>query len=140
VVQEACVRALEGIDSFEGRNARAWVLTVVRNTCFTWLAKQRPKALVMVGDMAAIDEVSKAGMAEQSLSPEAELVRRADIATVEAAIAALPHSFREVLVLRDVSGLSYKEIATMLALPIGTVMSRLARARGLLTVAVRKAE
>jgi RNA polymerase sigma factor (sigma-70 family) len=139
VVQDACIRALQGIDAYEGLNSRAWVLTVVRNTCFTWLAKHRSKSLVLVGDMSAIDEASQAGTEGHIPSPEAELIREADMATVEASIAALPHPFREVLVLRDVSGLSYKEIAKMLTLPIGTVMSRLARARGLLAVAVEKA-
>jgi RNA polymerase sigma factor (sigma-70 family) len=140
VVQDACIRALQGIDTYEGRNARAWVLTVVRNTCFTWLAKHRPKSLVLVGDMSEIDEVSQAGTERHIPSPEVELIREADMATVEASIAALPHPFREVLVLRDVNGLSYKEIANMLTLPIGTVMSRLARARGLLAVTIEKAQ
>jgi RNA polymerase sigma factor (sigma-70 family) len=139
VVQDACIRALQGIDTYEGGNSRAWVLAVVRNASFTWLAKHRSKSLVLVGDMAAIDEVSQAGTEGHILSPEAELIREADIATVEASIAALSHPFREVLVLRDVNGLSYKEIANMLTLPIGTVMSRLARARAQLAAAVEKA-
>ena len=136
VVQDACIRALAGIGNYDGRNARAWVLTIVRNTSFTWLAKHRSKTLVMVGDMASIDEASQAGTDETAPTPEAELIRKADAATIERAIAALPHLFRETLVLRDVSGLSYKEIATMLALPIGTVMSRLSRARTLLSAAI----
>ena len=139
VVQEACIRALAGIGNYDGRNARAWVLTIVRNTSFTWLAKHRSKSLVMVGDMTAIDEVSQ-GSGELGPTPEAELIRKADAVTIEQAIAALPHVFRETLVLRDVSGLSYKEIATMLALPIGTVMSRLSRARLLLATAIERAQ
>ena len=131
VVQEACIRALAGIDGYDGRNARAWVLAIVRNTSFTWLAKHRPKSLVVVGDMAAIDELAQrhTDASAHRLTPEAELIRKADARAVEAAIGALPHPLREVLVLRDVTGLSYKEIAQMLAIPMGTVMSRLARAR-----------
>jgi RNA polymerase sigma factor (sigma-70 family) len=139
VVQDACIRALAGIGNYDGRNARAWVLTIVRNTSFTWLAKHRSKTLVMVGDMSAIDEASQ-GTGEPGPTPEAELIRKADAATIEQAIAALPHVFRETLVLRDVSGLSYKEIASMLALPIGTVMSRLSRARLLLATAIERAQ
>lgn len=138
VVQEACLRALSGIHTFDGRNARAWVLTIVRNTGLTWLAKHRPNSLVSVGDMDAIEVVmqSEAGLVQPGPTPEDELIRKADSAAIEAAITALPHVFREVVVLRDINGLSYKEIATMLAVPIGTVMSRLARARALLIAAV----
>jgi RNA polymerase sigma factor (sigma-70 family) len=136
VVQDACVRALQNIDAYRGPNARAWVLAIVRNTCFNWLAKHRPKTLVMVGDMTAVDEVAHAQPDAHSPSPETELIRKAELATVEASIAALPHLYREVLILRDLNGLSYKEIADMLAVPIGTVMSRLARARAALAAAV----
>jgi RNA polymerase sigma factor (sigma-70 family) len=140
VVQDACIRALAGIDRYDGRNSRAWVLAIVRNTCFTWLAKHRPKSLIVAGDMSMIDELAQTSMVgELPASPEAELIRKADLAAVETAIAALPHLLREVLVLRDVSGLSYKEIAAMLAVPIGTVMSRLARARAHLAAAVVEA-
>ena len=140
VVQEACIRALKAIDSFDGRSARGWVLAIVRNTGFNWLAKHRSKTLVMVGDLAAVDEISATATPDDTPSPEAELIRKADRAIIEAAIAALPHLYREALVLRDVSGLSYKEIAAMLELPIGTVMSRLARARALLVAAIAKAQ
>jgi RNA polymerase sigma-70 factor (ECF subfamily) len=141
VVQEACIRALAGIDRYDGRNARAWVLTIVRNTCFTWLAKHRPKSLVVVGDLAEIDELAQAnaGAAEPTPTPEAEMIRKADAAAIENAIGALPAPLREMLVLRDISGLSYKEIAAMLTMPIGTVMSRLARARAQLAIAIGEA-
>lgn len=133
VVQEACIRALAGLDSYQGRGAGAkpWLLSIVRNTCFTWLAKNRPKDLVLVGAMSDLDDAQSASR-ETVPSPEAALIRKAEEATVQAAIEAVPHPFREVLVLRDVNGLSYKEIAGMLATPIGTVMSRLARGRSLL--------
>jgi RNA polymerase sigma factor (sigma-70 family) len=141
IVQESCVRALRGIAGYDGRNSRAWVLAIVRNTAFTWLAKHRSKALVMVGDLADIDEAAQAGgpgNADPQPTPEAELIRRADASTVEAAIAALALPYREILVLRDINGLSYKEIAQLLSLPIGTVMSRLARARQQLTAGIKR--
>ena len=143
VVQDACMRALKAIESYRGGSARAWLLTIVRNTAFSWLAKQRSSALVMVGDLADIDEVSataQRGDADQQPTPESELIRRADQRTVTAAIAALSLPMREVLVLRDVNGFSYKEIAEVLNLPIGTVMSRLARGRQQLAALVRRAE
>ena len=91
------------------------------------------EALVMVGDLADIDAATAAQPnnpgAEPQASPEAEIIRRADVRRVEAAIAALPLPFRELVVLRDINDLSYKEIAQLLELPIGTVMSRLARGR-----------
>ena len=141
VVQEACVRALNGIAGFDDRNAKAWVLTIVRNTAFNWLAKYRPKSMVSAGDMAMIDDLAQeSGTAlDMADDPEVELIRKTENAAIGAAIAALPHPMREVLVLRDVNGLSYKEIATMLAVPIGTVMSRLARARGQLAATIAEA-
>ncbi len=141
VVQEACVRALNGIHGFDDRNAKAWVLTIVRNTAFNWLAKYRPKTMISAGDMNMIDDLAQeSGVAfDQAADPEVELIRKAESAAIGAAIAALPHPMREVLVLRDVNGLSYKEIATMLAVPIGTVMSRLARARGQLAAVIAEA-
>ena len=142
IVQDACMRALKGIDGYRGGSARAWLLTIVRNTAFSWLARQRSSALVMVGDLADIDEASAAntsGGADPQPTPESELIRRADQQMVAAAIAALTLPMREVLVLRDVNGCSYKEIAEVLNLPIGTVMSRLARGRQHLAALVRRA-
>jgi RNA polymerase sigma-70 factor (ECF subfamily) len=137
VVQEACLKAHAGIDTWQGVNARAWLLTIVRRACYTWLARNRPRHLVAVGGLADLDELAdgQAGTAEDS--PEAALIEKTDTAALEAAIAALPLAFREVVVLRDVNGLGYREIATMLAIPIGTVMSRLSRARGLLMAQLR---
>jgi RNA polymerase sigma-70 factor (ECF subfamily) len=132
IVQEAAMKALRGIDTFEGSNARAWLLAIVRNTTFSGLAKHRPKALVMVGGLAEIDETTysaDAGSGPIPDTPEAALIRRADTALVEAAIAQLPLPFREIVVFRDINELSYRDIAAMLNVPIGTVMSRLSRAR-----------
>lgn len=131
VVQDACMRAYAGIDGYAGGNARAWLLTIVRNTSYTWLARNRPRNIVAVGDLNDLDDMSAAHRDQppESESPEASLIAKADTAALEAAIVALPEPFRETLVLRDINGLSYREIAGMLDVPIGTVMSRLARAR-----------
>lgn len=132
IVQEAAIRALRGIGGFEGENPRGWMLAIVRNTAFSWLAKHRPKSLVMVGGLAEIDEAAYSGNGVAEAvedTPEAALIRRADIAVVEAAIGELPLPFREIVVFRDINGLSYKQIAELLNVPIGTVMSRLSRAR-----------
>jgi RNA polymerase sigma-70 factor, ECF subfamily len=131
VVQEACLKAHAGIAGYAGGNARAWLLAIVRNASYTWLARNRPRGVVAVGDLADLDDVAAAPDSDAD-SPEAALIAKADTAAVEAAIARLPQPFRETLVLRDINGLSYREIATMLGVPQGTVMSRLARARGLL--------
>jgi RNA polymerase sigma factor (sigma-70 family) len=132
IVQESCVRALKAIDSFVGGSQRAWFLAIVRNTAFSWLRKHRSKALMMIGDLGDIDEVAGAqtsGQADSPATPESELIRRADAKGVAAALEALPLPFREVVVMRDINELTYKEIAQVLNLPIGTVMSRLARGR-----------
>src|ERR1700719_2141666 len=133
VVQDACLRALRGIGGFSGGNSRAWVLTIVRHTAYTWLGKNRPAALVVTDDLEAVEraEFSRGGQAAEAAeqTPEAELIAKADAARLEAAIQKLPPPFRETLVLRDLQGLDYKEIAKVTGVPIGTVMSRLARAR-----------
>jgi RNA polymerase sigma factor (sigma-70 family) len=130
VVQEACLRAYRGIGGFTGRNSRAWVLTIVRNAAYDWLRKNRSPAIVNVDDLEAVERMRLADDATPTGdNPEAALIARADEAKLEAAIARLPTVFRETLVLRDVQGLDYKEIAAITDVPIGTVMSRLARAR-----------
>jgi len=133
VVQEACLRAFRSIHSFAGVNARAWLLTIVRHAAYTWLGKNRSAALVMVEDLEAVEqrETSAGGAAHGTgpETPEAALIAKTDAAWLERAIAELPVPFRETLVLRDVQGLDYREIAEVTKVPIGTVMSRLARAR-----------
>jgi RNA polymerase sigma factor (sigma-70 family) len=124
VVQEACLRALRGITGFSGGSSRAWLLTIVRNAAYDWLRKNRPPVVVHVEDLAAIEP-----MAAADNNPEAALIARADAAKLKAAIESLPAAFRDTMVLRDVQGLDYREIATITGVPIGTVMSRLARAR-----------
>jgi RNA polymerase sigma-70 factor (ECF subfamily) len=129
VVQEACLRAFRAIETFAGTNARAWVLTIVRHTAYGWLRKNRSPALVMVDDLEAVERTQRPAGDCAPATPEAELIAKADAARLEGAIAALPLPFRETLVLRDVQGLDYREIAEVTGVPVGTVMSRLARAR-----------
>ena len=131
VVQDACVRAFRGIAGFSGGNARAWVLTIVRHTAFTWLGKNRPAALVVTDDIEAVERAQRErGPGEEEIeTPETVLIAKADTARLEAAVAALPTPFRETLVLRELQGLDYREIAEVTGVPVGTVMSRLARAR-----------
>jgi RNA polymerase sigma factor (sigma-70 family) len=132
VVQDASLRAFRAIRSFAGGNARAWVLTIVRHTAFTWLGKNRPAALVVTDDLEAVERAQHdagAGPDRDSETPETALIAKTDAARLEAAIAALPTPFRETLVLREMQGLDYREIAEVTGVPVGTVMSRLARAR-----------
>jgi len=131
VVQEACLKAHKRLATYAGGNARAWLLTIVRNVSYAWLARNHPRRIVAVGDLANLDALATSAETGAD-TPEAALIAKADAAALEAAIMMLPHPFREVLVLRDINGLSYREIAAMLHLPLGTVMSRLSRARRLL--------
>jgi RNA polymerase sigma factor (sigma-70 family) len=138
VVQEACLSAFRSIGSFSNGNSRAWLLTIVRNAAYSWMLKNRPAALVMVED---IEGVALARPSDLDIeTPETALIAKTDARLLEAAIAALPASFRETLVLRDVHGLSYREIAEVTGTPAGTVMSRLARARGALIAIMAKVE
>jgi RNA polymerase sigma factor (sigma-70 family) len=138
VVQEACLRAYRAIGTFAGGNARAWVLTIVRHTAYTWLRRNRSASLVMVDDLEAVERTQADAGDQERSTPETELITKADAARLEAAIAELPAPFKETLVLRDVQGLDYREIAEITAVPIGTVMSRLARARRRLAARITK--
>ena len=128
-MQEACLRAFRGIGGFAGVNARAWVLTIVRHAAYAWLGKNRPAALVLVDDLAAVEAARQPDAADAPPTPEAVLIAKTDAARLEAAIAELPPTFRETLVLREMHGMDYREIAEVTGVPVGTVMSRLARAR-----------
>jgi RNA polymerase sigma-70 factor (ECF subfamily) len=124
VVQEACLRAFTFFDSFQGgMDGRAWLLSIVRNTCYTWLKKKHAWEGV-----TEFDENRHTPVAD-SANAEAIQMRRADWEMVKQAIEKLPPEYREVLILREMEGLSYKEVAGITGLPIGTVMSRLSRAR-----------
>jgi RNA polymerase sigma-70 factor (ECF subfamily) len=131
VLQEACMRAFRAIASARNADARAWLLAIVRNTAMTWIAKNRPKAVVTTDDQATFERAGLE-MVEQQASPETLLIEKADAEQLHSAIAALPLQYREVLVLREIEELSYQEISKVLSIPMGTVMSRLARARSLL--------
>ena len=137
VVQDASMRAFRAIRNYAGGSARSWVLSIVRNTAYSWLRKNRPAAVVTVEDLEAVElEQANPGDDRDGDNPEAALIAKADADQLRAAIAALPTAFRETLVLRDIEGLDYREIAQATEVPIGTVMSRLARARRRLTAAL----
>jgi RNA polymerase sigma factor (sigma-70 family) len=138
VVQEACLRAYRAIGTFAGGNARAWVLTIVRHTAYTWLRRNRSASLVMVDDLEAVERAHADPGDREKATPETELIAKADAARLETAIGELPAPFKETLVLRDVQGLDYREIAQITEVPIGTVMSRLARARRRLVARLTK--
>lgn len=137
VVQDACLRALRGIGSFSDGNARAWVLTIVRHTTYSWLHKNRPPVVVLLEDFEAIERTRSISL--ETDTPETTLVTREDTTLLETAIATLPAPLRETLVLREIHELTYREIAEVTEVPIGTVMSRLARARGRIISIMRTA-
>ena len=123
VVQEAYLRAFRFFGSFHGGDGRPWLLAIVRNTCYTWMQHNRsPEFSVPIDD--ELHEIES-----KDLNPEALMVQRADTLMVRQALEELPAEFREVIVLRELEGLSYKQIADVAEIPVGTVMSRLARAR-----------
>ncbi len=127
------MRAFKNIRGFSGGDSRAWVLTIVRNTSYSWLAKNRPKVLVLSEDLDQRERIEQ----EDAQTPETALIAKLDAQQVRKAMASLPVPFREVLVLREIHDFDYRTIAEVAALPIGTVMSRLARARRMLTAAIR---
>ena len=130
VVQEAFLRAIRHFDGFRGVDGRAWLLSIVRNTCFTHLRRRRPG-----GERVEFDEQIHSPQEEDS-GPEADLTRAATAEAVREGLNQLAVEYREVLVLRELEGLSYKEIAHVAGVPMGTVMSRLARGRKQLLLAL----
>ena len=131
VVQDACVRALRFFGSRRDGDARAWLFTIVRNT---WYSRVRRRG--RAPDGTALDDASGEPL-DVSLDPEALLLQQQAVVRVRTALEQLPSEFREVIVLREIEGLSYKEIAGVMQVPIGTVMSRLARGRDRLASALR---
>jgi RNA polymerase sigma factor (sigma-70 family) len=126
VVQESCLRAFRFFPGFRGGDARPWLMKIVRNTCFTWLHVNRP-----LQDATEFDE-SLFSPDSRAPNPE-EVVLQNDSGTLmRKALEKLPLKFREVLILRELEGMSYKEIAEITGMPTGTVMSSLSRARGCL--------
>jgi RNA polymerase sigma factor (sigma-70 family) len=135
VVQEAALRAFRGIKNFGSVNARAWSLTIVRNTAFTWLGKNKPKTVVFTNDLSAAEqqELEHEGAHRARVeTPEEIALFKADATEVQKALAQLPAQFREVIVLREINQMNYRDIADITNVPIGTVMSRLSRGRQLL--------
>lgn len=132
VVQEAFLRAFRFLDGFRGGNERAWLLTIVRHTCYSWLQQNRPAEVVAGYDIEVGDRDETVGdpsFRSPTIDPEIALLHQADEDLLNEMIGELPPQFREVVILRELEDLSYKEIAEIAAIPIGTVMSRLARAR-----------
>jgi RNA polymerase sigma-70 factor (ECF subfamily) len=132
VVQDAMLRAMRYFSSFRGDNARPWLLQVVRHTAYTWIKQNRPADMASLDDDGAVQDVAGPATDEPSVSAQ----RGDERAQLNLALAALPTVFREALVLRELEDLSYQEIARIADIPIGTVMSRLARARALMRQAL----
>jgi RNA polymerase sigma factor (sigma-70 family) len=140
VVQEAYLRAYKFFDSFHGDDARAWLLTIVRNTYYTWLKQSHAAALHASFEEAIHsldDDGSELSGQPGADSPEQILLQHDDRQLINHALEALPVEFREIVILRELEELSYKEIARLVDIPIGTVMSRLARGRKLLGKALK---
>jgi RNA polymerase sigma-70 factor (ECF subfamily) len=134
IVQDAFVRAFRAFDQFRGASPRAWLFAIVRNCCWSAQSKQTGMLSLVVND-SGIGTETGAMLSEPvdpSPTPEEEVIRKAEINRLTAAIEAMPEPFREAVVLRDIEDLSYAEIAEVTGVPIGTVMSRLSRGRSIL--------
>jgi RNA polymerase sigma-70 factor (ECF subfamily) len=129
-----------GIGGLADRSGRPWLLTIVRNTAYTWLRKNRPSAILVVEDLEAAEGAQAIVGDPDSETPETALIASVEATQLEAAVAALHTPYRETIVLRDIQGLSYREIGEVTGVPIGTVMSRIARARGKLIASMTKNE
>lgn len=127
VVQDACVRGLRYIDSLRRGAGKAWFLTIVRNAFYDWVGRNRPVEIVHEST-----DVLEAVADPNAVDPQQSAVRRSDARALADALAALPLQFREVIILRELEELSYREIAGVVGIPVGTVMSRLSRGRAML--------
>jgi RNA polymerase sigma-70 factor (ECF subfamily) len=131
VVQDAYLRAYRYFDSWQGGDFRVWLLTIVRNSFITWVRENRSARLVFhaeppLGDTAETEETA---WGQRSADPETMLLDSIDSQTLSRLVERLPTEYREVLLLREVEDLAYKDIADVTGVPVGTVMSRLSRAR-----------
>ena len=134
VVQESSLRAFRFIHRFMDGNARAWFLSIVRNQSYNWLKSPMGRHGIAIGDEIEEDDLALS----HDQTPEKEAIRHQDIAHVKRALTTLPPLFREVLVLKEMEDFSYKDIAIIMDIPVGTVMSRLARARTMLKTEIMK--
>jgi len=123
IVQEAMIRAFRFFEGYRDGSAKAWLLTIVRNTGYTWLRQNRAHEIDVVFEEEAL------GVPERLPGPEAQMEQSANKELLHKALERVPLEFREIVILRDLEGFSYKEIVAITGLPIGTVMSRLSRAR-----------
>ncbi len=139
IVQEAAMRALKALETTTVERPKPWFLAIVRNAAITFMARNRRKDLAFAGDLDDLDAIMAPDAAESS-NPEAELIALEDSARLRTAMAALPPPLLEILVMRDVNGLSYRDIAEAAGLPMGTVMSRIARGRAALARIVRSTQ
>jgi RNA polymerase sigma-70 factor, ECF subfamily len=135
-VQECYLRAFRHFDGFRGQAVKPWLMAILRNVCRAEFARRSGTA----AELADVTEDALPLWQEAESSPEAAVLRQRDSATVRALVAALPEPFRETIVLRDINDLSYREIAEVIGAPVGTVMSRLARARSMLREAWLRSE
>lgn len=138
VVQEACLRAFRSLDGFHGDNGRAWLLAIVRNTYYTWLKKTRAERHNVSFDDESMSAAELAELESPIAAVDQALHQQDARRLVNAALELLPEEFREAIVLRELEDLSYKEIAAVAGIPLGTVMSRLARGRKLLLEHLRR--
>ena len=137
IVQESFARALQYFDGFRGGDARSWLLRIVRNTASTWLSARPPTAHADPGDEAELLEPAPGSGAVRDADPLRAVISQDEARSLRQAIAQLPVEYREVLVLREFEDLPYRQIAAIVGCPIGTVMSRLARARDELGATMR---
>jgi RNA polymerase sigma-70 factor (ECF subfamily) len=137
IVQDAALRALQALSSVSVDRPKPWFLAIVRNAAMTFMARNRRKTVAYVGDMADLDALDLRQGDDAPPNPEQGLIALEDGERLRQAIAGLPSPFLETLVMRDINGLSYREIAEATEAPIGTVMSRLARARSAVANAMK---
>jgi RNA polymerase sigma-70 factor (ECF subfamily) len=134
VVQESFMRALRYFDAMKGAEARPWILAIVRNTCYTWLEKNRPADVVPLDDGES--GAAPPAAAINTITPEVILLQSANRKLVNQALEDLPVGYREVIVMREIEDMSYRDIASVAGIPMGTVMSRLSRGRELLRASI----
>jgi RNA polymerase sigma-70 factor (ECF subfamily) len=129
VVQDASLRAFRAIEQLNRGDPRIWLLKIVRNTSYLWLRKNRPATILTVEDLEGVEQLQTRAFEPDADTPENALIAKTEIKRLKAMIEKLPRPIREILIMRDVQGRSYREIAEICGMPLGTVMSRLARAR-----------